>query len=171
MKRLWIVFAAMLGVLAIFADDAQKVHVYAQTAAGGATNTIATTEIYTLESYTTPTAPTISGYRFCEWKILNDQPLDSRDAWGRALDSVSAIVYEETTLVAEYLPSTQDDDGDGIPDGWEIYYFGSIGADSDADGDEDGYTNYEEFQNGTNPLVGDAPTWGGIIYADGMLLQ
>ena len=48
---------------------------------------------------------------------------------------------------------TDDEDGDGIPDAWEIQYFGdninTYGADSDPDGD--GSTNLQEYQNGTDP--------------------
>jgi phosphatidylinositol glycan class B len=45
-----------------------------------------------------------------------------------------------------------DTDGDGLPDYWELTYFGSpTGAVADTDDDGDGMTNLQEFQAGTNP--------------------
>ena len=44
-------------------------------------------------------------------------------------------------------------DNDPIPDDWEVYWFGSGFHTRDADPDNDGLTNYDEFQNGTNPTV------------------
>jgi Bacterial TSP3 repeat len=49
-----------------------------------------------------------------------------------------------------------DTDGDGIPDRWELQYFGSAtGGNANADPDGDGRNNLEEFVAGTNPLVAD----------------
>jgi|GEM_PF-6405684 len=44
-----------------------------------------------------------------------------------------------------------DSDGDGLDDQWELDNFGSLGVDPGADPDGDGFTNLQEFQNGTNP--------------------
>lgn len=45
-----------------------------------------------------------------------------------------------------------DTDGDGIPDGWELAYFGTTtGAVAGADTDNDGVVNWEEFVADTNP--------------------
>jgi hypothetical protein len=50
-----------------------------------------------------------------------------------------------------------DNDLDGLPDDWEVQYFASeTAADPNADVDQpapDGFTNLEEYQNGTDPLV------------------
>jgi hypothetical protein len=48
-----------------------------------------------------------------------------------------------------------DADGDGLPDAWEIQYFGSINdprATPNADPDGDGFTNLQEYYAGTDPL-------------------
>lgn len=45
-----------------------------------------------------------------------------------------------------------DTDGNGIPDGWEIGYFGKTGGDSGRDGDIDGASNLGEYNAGTHPL-------------------
>ncbi len=53
------------------------------------------------------------------------------------------------------LPAPVDSDGDGMPDDWESGYgFDSNdAADGPKDGDSDGYTNVEEYLNGTDPTV------------------
>jgi pectate lyase len=53
------------------------------------------------------------------------------------------------------LPAPQDSDGDGMPDAWEIRYGLDPNDASDANGDlnRSGYTNIEEYLNGTDPTV------------------
>jgi uncharacterized repeat protein (TIGR01451 family) len=51
--------------------------------------------------------------------------------------------------------SGADSDGDGVPDAWQLAHFGPGGIASgraDADPDEDGWTNLQEFQAGSDPL-------------------
>jgi pectate lyase len=49
-----------------------------------------------------------------------------------------------------------DTDTDGFPDAWEIRYFGDLSRgtldNSMVDSDSDGYTDLEEYLNGTNPM-------------------
>ncbi|HMO03678.1 MAG TPA: Calx-beta domain-containing protein [Kiritimatiellia bacterium] len=48
-----------------------------------------------------------------------------------------------------------DDDGDLIPNDWEVQYFGSAtGATANADTDSDGFINLDEYIAGTNPTNG-----------------
>lgn len=44
-----------------------------------------------------------------------------------------------------------DPGGNGIPDWWEMDYFGFVGIDPGADPDGDGFTNLEEYLIGTHP--------------------
>ena len=47
---------------------------------------------------------------------------------------------------------TEDEDNDGLPDAWEVQYFGSIYSYNGAsDPDNDGNSNAVEFADGTNP--------------------
>ncbi|MBW2977585.1 carboxypeptidase regulatory-like domain-containing protein [Candidatus Woesearchaeota archaeon] len=54
-------------------------------------------------------------------------------------------------------PEQKDSDGDGMPDYWEIRYDLNPNDPDDRDGDpdNDGYTNYEEYIQGTDPTVAD----------------
>ena len=67
--------------------------------------------------------------------------------FGSAAASASLIVIDPAI----------DADGNGLPDWWENYYFGHTGVNPNADLDGDGWTNMQEYQNGTNPNSADAP--------------
>ena len=44
-----------------------------------------------------------------------------------------------------------DSDSDGMPDSWEITHFGDLSHDGTADGDSDGLSDLQEYQNSTDP--------------------
>lgn len=46
---------------------------------------------------------------------------------------------------------TNDTDGNGIPDDWELAHFNQIGIDPEGDPDGDGLSNREEWKAGTDP--------------------
>ena len=50
-----------------------------------------------------------------------------------------------------------DTDENDLHDAWELYHFGLIGVDPDADSDGDGQTNLQEFNSGSNPQHPDHP--------------
>lgn len=52
---------------------------------------------------------------------------------------------------APTLDPSEDSDGNGLPDSWEIEFFGSIGVNPNEDSDGDGTTNMMEFVAGTTP--------------------
>jgi hypothetical protein len=49
------------------------------------------------------------------------------------------------------LQSDQDSTGIGIPDGWQLQYFGHVGINPNADPDGDGMSNLAEYLAGTDP--------------------
>jgi pectate lyase len=67
------------------------------------------------------------------------------------VDGFPAISWPE---LAAGTPAT-DNDNDGMPDSWEARYFGGTGRgspdNSSSDYDSDGYTDLEEYLNGTDP--------------------
>ena len=73
------------------------------------------------------------------------------------LDSVAKPMLQGVvnTLVvptSQSLVMTVKDTGhSGLPDGWQMHYFGHLGVDSLADADGDGMNNLDEALAGTNP--------------------
>lgn len=55
------------------------------------------------------------------------------------------------------FPSARDADSDGLPDEWEMQYFLDLTEDAGGDPDEDGFTNLQEYDRGTDPTVPDEP--------------
>ena len=157
----------MLGLFLALSAQGVVVHVCQQTAAGGVTNQISDTVLQTGMPWETQTAPAVNDYIFTHWTISTEQSFAARDEWGRAYDAPTFMLYEETTLTAHYLPVMQDADNDGMADGYEIYWYGSLAETSESDTDHDGYTFAQEVTNGTNPLMADEDIEGVIKYADG----
>ncbi len=75
---------------------------------------------------------------------------------GRIIDDPSQV--GGWTTIANG-PSCTDTDRDGISDIWENQYFGNLNRSSStntaSDYDSDGYTDLEEFLNGTSPIIKD----------------
>lgn len=59
-----------------------------------------------------------------------------------------------------------DSDMDGMRDSWEIAYFGDLSHTGGADGDNDSFSDVEEFVNGTNPTVSNAVDFAGSLTFD-----
>ena len=84
--------------------------------------------------------------------------INSDTEWGYVFAAFDNVVITE-----------MDSDLDGIDDAWEITYFGSTAAcDPNANPDNDGLTNLQEYQLGTNP---NNPDTDGDGIPDGMEVQ
>ncbi len=108
------------------------------------------------EAAFTPPAPAVltnsgTAYAFAEWHLDGVRspaaPANSPPAFG----CVTADAPH--TLSARYLPLSLDADGNGIPDWWEVRYYGTNGHDPDSDVDQDGYALWEEYDDRTDPLL------------------
>jgi len=64
------------------------------------------------------------------------------------------------------IPMAIDSDGDGLPDRWEVRYFGDLSHNGTADTDGDGFTDRQEYIAGTNPNNADSyPRIAGVDIA------
>lgn len=108
-------------------DVSGAVHVFAQTAGG-----------------TYDLAAVLSG-------INGFIPGDSNGT--RAIINDSGLIACSGTIqgTPAILLTTPDSDNNGLPDGWEKYYFGYVGVDPYQDKDDDGLTNLQEYLQGSNP--------------------
>lgn len=167
MRKVWHILLVFLLCSCSFTTAAAEVHVIERMSFG----TVVTNTAQTGRIYISQTAPTRNGYLFTSWSRADGQALEARDAWRRAKDAVSFIVYEDTTLIANYVSSSLDRDGDGVADGYELYWYGDLDETATSDTDGDGRTFAEELAAGTNPLLPQYDIEGPIHYADGVLWQ
>ena len=116
-------------------------------------------------NYETSVAPVFAGYIFTHWTM--NVAGATRDTWGRAYDAVPYRLENRIDFTAHYLPADEDSDGDGVADGYEIYWYGNLAQGADSDTDGDGFTFAEELANGTNPLMAEGEEEGPIQIADG----
>lgn len=66
--------------------------------------------------------------------------IHNSDEWGRITVAFDNVVVTE-----------MDSDLDGLPDSWEMTYFGDLTQGPSGEADWDGLTNLQEFRLGTNP--------------------
>ena len=105
---------------------------------------------------TTSNVVTRSGYTFTHWSTSAVQEFVGRDPWGRAYEQVAFTVYEPMTNTAHYVREELDNDGDGMPDGLELYWYGNLDQTRDSDTDGDGLGFALELELGLNPHFADA---------------
>ena len=102
---------------------------------------------------------TSSGYSFTHWTLNG---VRQQDLTGRALNPVRFVIYEYTDAVAHYTNSLADADSDGVPDWFEMLYYGTVTNALTGDTDNDGFNLQEEYLLDTDPLLPDNIVAGGI---------
>ena len=70
-----------------------------------------------------------------------------------AENGLSATASQGFTFIA-------DSDSDGMDDNWEMNHFGNLSHDGTGDSDDDGLTDLQEHENGTDPNDGDSDADG-----------
>ena len=99
------------------------------------------------------------GSSFTYWKLNG---VEQRDAWGRAMDTLSfRMPSEAVTVVAK---STAD-----YETRMKLYWYGTTDVAMDSDTDGDGLSFAEELANGSSPLMADGDIEGPVKYADSQL--
>ena len=90
-------------------------------------------------------------YGFGYWLVNG---VRQQDANGVALNPITFSILDASTVATAYLYApTADSNGNGIPDWWEAYYFGSpTGAVATADNSGTGMNNLQKYLAGLNPL-------------------
>jgi hypothetical protein len=56
-----------------------------------------------------------------------------------------------------------DTDGDGLPDAWEMQYFGNLNQGANDNPDGDALNNLQEYLQGRNPTLGTVEDSGGGV--------
>jgi hypothetical protein len=84
-------------------------------------------------------------------------PATSITDWGQTYTSSST-----NSTVRSYTLGFDDADSDedGLPDSWEMQYFGDLDEDGNGDGDTDSLSNANELVAGTDPTNGDSDSDG-----------
>jgi len=98
-------------------------------------------------------------YRFTYWTVSG---VRMADPTGYGTNPATFVITGATEAVAHYVPTTQDSDGDGLPDWWELRFFGNLAQGPNDDPDGDGFTNAVEYANGTRPNVVETLEQGGV---------
>jgi hypothetical protein len=173
MKSLWFTFLAGLLIAGTQAATVNFVQEARNDSTAAIIAAVSSNEFKdTGISYSTVTAPAIYGtFRFTHWTSSSYPATSYRDAWGRSLNPISFVLLENTTATAHYLPATTNTDMDGVPDWWEMEYYGTLGNTAASDTDGDGFTLLQESQAGTHPLYPNLALAGGVAYSDSSMVS
>ena len=81
---------------------------------------------------------------------------------GVASSKVTLNIRELPQIIAHYIPSTEDTDGDGVMDWFELYQFGNLASGPADDSDGDGFSNKREGELGQEATIAEFTEAGGI---------
>jgi hypothetical protein len=101
----------------------------------------------------------VNGYHFAYWTVNG---VRQTAPTGISSSQVIINVSSTTEVVAHYVLSNQDDDGDGVMDWFELYQFGNLNSGPTDDSDGDGYSNKREDELGQEATIVDNVEGGGI---------
>ncbi|MBM4148674.1 MAG: hypothetical protein FJ224_06490 [Lentisphaerae bacterium] len=94
-------------------------------------------------------APNGTEYWFAGWYLEGARQPDATNASPNPLAGIACGTPRSAG--AFYMPASADSDSDGLPDAWELRFFGSNIALPYGDPDGDGYVNLVEMRDRSNP--------------------
>jgi len=89
-------------------------------------------------------------YTFAGWLVDGARWPTNGEPSQHQVDGIP--MTEPRAATATYLPTEQDSDANGLPDWFELRYFGALGQSRFADPDGDGHENEVEAADHTDPL-------------------
>lgn len=117
---------------------------------------------------TSVTTPDLAGRSSFGYWLLDG--VRQEDAWGVALGGFSFIVGETDREAVAYCPAG-DQDGDGVPDAFEMRYLGTLAHGASFDGDGDGISLLMESIDLTHPRYANRVREGGVAWAASGLIS
>lgn len=101
------------------------------------------------------------GYSFTHWLVNG---VRQSDLTGRAIDPVLITVTGATTTVACHVPTAQDGNTNGIPDWFELQFYGSTNQSASSDSDGDGFDLATEYARDYHPNIHNGITAKGLSW-------
>ncbi|MDB0031019.1 cadherin domain-containing protein [Opitutales bacterium] len=100
-----------------------------------------------------------NGSHFAYWTVNGVRQASPN---GVASSKVTLNISGVTQIIAHYIPSTEDTDGDGVMDWFELYQFGNLASGPSDDSDGDGFSNKREGELGQEATIAEFVEAGGI---------
>ncbi len=149
------------GLLPPYGQALYRINVPANAVRWRSDATNADSVVFYLEQGTIPMAALFNAH-YWSWgaNVACNHPL-SPSNWPWVPDQSYFLIVTNTSATAQPFTFrmdgrtalTEDEDNDGLPDAWEIQYFGNNWAgNGGSDPDQDGLTNAQELALGSNPM-------------------
>jgi hypothetical protein len=101
-----------------------------------------------------------AGTKMAFFKLKGDSdPLSLLALTDHDGDGIATALELDAAMNAVVAETSIDSEPDGLPDYWEMFYFGDLSRDGEGDFDGDGILDKFEWQARTNPIVDQASTF------------